>query len=211
MSEPISIWRKTMLKKKKVSSQYFQADQVGIDDLKNEFLKEACEFVYYRKGEWHGAVASIEHAIQWAKANPEWIAIAVAMYTPSKELIKWMAKNLGVAIDAVWDLIKVYFCEPKINHVTRKVICGEGIDQELVEKWEAICGKGGVVIIPKSQKGLLRYLVNEKRFAIFTRVGENDLRGFIGNEQEMIHTLREMFDREFIEADLKKKKVKDSL
>ncbi len=149
--------------------------------------------------------ASIGHAIAWAKANPEWVVIAVAMYTPSKDLIAWIAKTLGVVAKVVWDKTAEYFMDKKARHVTRRVICGERIDPGLVEKWEAICGKRGVVTIPESQKGLLRYIVNEKRYAIFTRVAENDLRGIIGTESEMIRTLREMFDREFIVADLRNK------
>ena len=194
-----------MLEKRNASGQYFRADQIGVNGLKNEFLKEAREFVYYRKGEWRGASASVQHAIAWAQANPEWVSIAAAMYTPSKDLVLLVAKALGKTVTWATKKVKEYFTSPKPRHVTRKVIVSEGIDLEVVEKWEAVCGKGGVVIIPNSQKGLWRYIVNEKRYAIFTRVGVNDLRGIIGNEPEMIQTLREMFDIEFIVADQRKK------
>ena len=194
-----------MLEKRNASGQYFRADQVGIDELKNEFLKKARQFVYYRKGEWHGGLASVQHAIDWAQANPGWVAIAVAMYTPSKDFVFLVAKALGKTVAWATEKVKEYFANRKPRHVTRKVIVSEGIDSEVVQKWEAVCGKGSVVIIPNSQKGLWRYIVNEKRYAVFTRVGENDLRGIIGNEPEMIQTLKEMFDYEFIVADQRNK------
>jgi len=195
-----------MLDKKNSSGQYFRSDQVGIDKLKNEFLKEAREFVYYRKGEWHGGLASVQHAIAWAQANPAWVSIGIAMYTPSKDLVILVAKSLGKTVAWATEKVKEYFASLKPRHVTRRVIVSKGIDPEVVEKWEAVCGKGGVVTIPNSQKGPWRYFINEKRYAIFTRVGENDLRGIIGNEPEMIQTLRQMFDTEFIVADIQNKR-----
>jgi len=194
-----------MIDMKKTRGHCLVADQRGIDELKNEFMEESREFVYYRKGEWHGAETSIRHAVEWAKAHPEWVSVAIAMYEPSKDVVPLIAQALGRAASSVEKTLRHYFGPPIPLHVTRRVIVGKSIRRRVVEEWEAECGKGGVVTIPKSQQGVWRYIVNEKRYAIFTRFGENDLRGIIGNDRTMIQTLREMFDFEFIIADQRNK------
>lgn len=191
-----------MLIQRKVPGKTFQADQVGINKLKNDFFSEAREFVYFRKGEWRGVLDSIQHARDWAAANPEWVAISIAAYTPAKGFVAALAKKLGVALKVV----RGYFCRPKPCHVTRRVICCTGIGKQVVRDWEAVCGTGSVVTIPRSQGGQFRYVLNEKRYAIFSRLGPNDLRGVIGTDRQTLRMLREMFDREFIEADLRKRR-----
>ncbi len=190
-----------MLTRKRVTAWSFQADQTGINDLKNEFYGEAREFVYFRKGEWHGVLESIRHAAEWAQQHPEWVAIVVASYQPAKDLVKEIAKVTGAGIAQV----KTYFGRKKKRAVNRRVICGPSVRKADVLKWEAICDLGSVVTIPKSQIGEFRYIVNEKRYAIFSRFGPNDLRGVIGSDQETVAMLRDMFNREFIVMDLKKK------
>lgn len=190
-----------MLKKRRVSSGTFQADQLGINQLKNDFFSEAREFSYFRKGEWQGVLESIRYAYEWAQANPQWVAIAVALYLPSKDLVAGIAKVVGVAVRKV----RKYFGRPRRLAITRRVICSKGIDKSVVKEWESICGIGSVVTIPKIQVGQFRYIVNEKRYAIFSRFGPNDLRGIIGSDRETILMLRQMFDREFIEADIRNK------
>ena|GEM_PF-2634305 len=189
-----------MLVKLKASGESFRADQAGIDQLKNEFLQEAREFLYYRKGGWNGAAASVEHSVAWAESHPEWVSTAVAMYKPSEETVAWIAGALGWTVEETRKNMARYFAGRKNRHVTRRVIVGEGIDMALVEKWEAVSGKGSVAIVPASEKGLLRYVVNEKGYALFTRIGADDLRGILGRAPEMVQALREMFDREFVVA-----------
>lgn len=193
-----------MLKQKQDSIRFFKVDQRGINDLKNEFYDEAREFVYYRKGEWHGILESIRYAAEWAKQNPQWVAIAVACYQPTKDLVKAIAKATGVGVAS----IKRYFGQKKKHVIDRRVICSSGVFKKDIEKWEAICGTGSVVTSPESQVGKFRYIVNERRYAIFTRFGPNDLQGIIGTDRGTIVTLRDMFNREFITMDLKGKQFR---
>ena len=187
-----------MIKRKKVKSEFFNADQDGINQLKNRCFSEAEEFCYFRKGEWTGIESSILHALEWAQANPEWVAISIAAYTPSKDFLKGIVKATGVTINR----IKKYFGKPAKMKITRRVICGKLTRKSKIREWESICGEGSVVTIPKIQTGNFRYILNEKEYAIFSRFGANDLRGVIGSDKQTIIMLREMFDREFIEADL---------
>ena len=192
-----------MLKTYNIKCKRFVADQIGIDQLKNEFFDEAREFVYFRKGEWEGFINSLNYAIDWASNNPEYTAIAIALYTPTKDLISYIVQRTGASIEKV----KSNFGKPKKGYISRKVIVRKGrLTKEEIVKWEEICGKGSIETIPKSQVGKFRYIVNEKRYAIFCRHGENDLRGIIGYDKWTIQVLREIFDREFIEASIKNKK-----
>ena len=194
-----------MLTLRRVATRLFQADQKGINDLKNEFYAEAREFVYFRKGEWHGVLESIRHATEWAHQNPVWVAIILASYQPAKDFIKAVAKATGAGIDQ----INAYFGRKKKHAVNRRVICGPSVRRADILKWEKICGTGSVVTIPKSQISEFRYIVNEKRYAIFSRFGPEDLRGIIGTDQETVAMLRDMFNREFIVTDLKKLRRKN--
>jgi len=193
-----------MINKQKVKSEAFSADQAGINTLKNDFFSEAREFCYFRKGEWTGIEDSILHAIQWARENPEWVAISIAAYTPSKDFVRGIVKITGMAANS----IKKYFGKPLKGKITRRVICGKETNKLKIRKWEKYCGEDSVVTIPKKQTGSFRYVLNEKRYAIFSRFGANDLRGIIGYDKQTILMLREMFDREFIEADINNKKRK---
>jgi hypothetical protein len=188
-----------MLRKKLSRSRTFLADQEGVDKLKDEFFDEARDFVYFRKGEWHGILASIEKAASWSQSHPEWVSVAIAMYVPAKDLILEICKATG----ALSKKVREYFTNSRNNTVTRRVICGKSVGKREIAKWELICGQGGVVTIPKGQIGQFRFLVNEKRYAIFSRLGPDTLQGIIGTDIQIIKMLRERFDFEFIEADLR--------
>lgn len=192
------------MEKKRIQAQAFQTDQLGIDQLKNEFFREARDFIYFRKGEWEGIVQSIDCAIKWVEANPDLTLITLALYPPAKDMVTAIMKVTGVSSQRV----KKYFGRPdgSKNLVTARVICSETVDSSSIRKWEDICGKGSVVTIPQSQTGPFRYLVNEQRYAIFCRLGPNDLRGIIGQDKQTIAVLRYRFDQEFVEAAIKKSK-----
>lgn len=152
-----------MIKRNRIKSEVFSADQDGIDKLKNEFFSEAEEFTYFRKGEWTGIESSILHALKWAQANPEWVAISIAAYTPSKDLVKSIARASGVAINVV----KKYFCKPAKMKITRRVICGKSTKKLKIREWESICGEGSVVTIPKIQTGNFRYILMKRSTQFF--------------------------------------------
>jgi len=192
-----------MLKKRAIKAEIFQADQLGIDQLKNEFFDESHDFVYFRKGEWSGFESSLEHVATWVQQNPEWTLTAIApYYILVRQLIKDIVKITG----ATTDLIKAYFDRRRNREFVRtvRVILSEAkLDQSLIAEWEDICGQGGVTTIPEDQSSYFRYLVNEQRYAIFSRLGPNDLRGFIGKDRQTIGILRYLFDREFVEASVR--------
>lgn len=189
-----------MITKKSTTVVTFVTDQKGINQLKNEFYNEAREYIYFRKGEWHGVDDSIRNAIQWAKNNPDWIAERTAGYKPSKELINKIKKATG-ANDSQ---IKKYFGKRKKKGIDHRVICGPSISKKDITRWEKICGIGSVVTVPKAQIGEFRYLVNDNRYAIFSRIGPEKLLGIIGTDERMLSALRDTFMAEFIIEDIKK-------
>lgn len=192
-----------MLKKRAIKAEAFQADQLGIDQLKNEFFDESQDFVYFRKGEWTGFESSLEHVATWVQQNPEWMLTVMApYYILVRQLIKDIVKITG----ATTDLVKAYFDRRRNREFVRtvRVILSEAkLGQSLIAEWEDICGQGGVTTIPEDHVGYFRYLVNERRYAIFSRLGPNDLRGFIGKDRQTIGILRYLFDREFVEASIR--------
>jgi len=206
-----------MIEERKISGVSFHVDQLGIDQLKNDFLSEAREFVYFRKGEWTGAANSVQHLVQLMQANPAWVPTMTAFYEPAKEVIadvalSALAKAAGATIEKVWEIVQRIFLPPRPPdkdhyYVTVRVICTRrrGIGAEIAE-WEERCGKGSVVVIPESRVGQLRYIVNEKRYAVFCRLDSNSLQGIMGTDQQTIRMLRNMFDREFIVASIRSSK-----
>jgi hypothetical protein len=83
-----------VFKKEEIRAQRFEADQEGIDDLKNEFLDEAHHFVYFRKGRWSGFEASIRHVAEWVKANPEIFLTAASSQPISDKMLDDVARSI---------------------------------------------------------------------------------------------------------------------
>ena len=191
-----------MRRQNKISAYSFQADQKGIDDLKDEFYSEAREYVCFRKGEWHGVLASFDYAVEWALENPEWVSTAVLCCRPAKDLLRSIAKATGAGVA---EIKRRYFGRKKSGTINRRVICGPTVKKADIAEWERICGAGSVATIPKSQIGEFRYILNERRYAIFSRFGPQDLQGIIGTDKKTLTMLRDMFTKEFIVADTKKR------
>jgi len=181
----------------------FKCDQEGIDQLKDEFFKNAEEFIYYRKGEWHGILATLEWIKDYLVAHPGLVVTIISSYPDIKILAKdikiYVQHNTEKAIDSIHKLIHKYSTdEKKLEHITCRVITSLTKENEKhIPEWEKICGKDGVCIIPKEQAGYFRYFVNEKEFCLFCRIDENTLRGIRGNDPMMVKILRDKFDKEF--------------
>ena len=185
-----------------ISATSFHTDQSGINNLKNTFFEEAREFVYFRKGEWTGIVDSVQHASNWLQSHPEFVPTVLAFYKPTAELLKSVIATTGKTEKKVMSFFSK--TPPDKHYVTRRVICSVRPNTKSeIANWEKICGKGSVAIIAKSQAGHFRYLVNEKRYAIFSRLGENSLQGIMGSDKDTIIMLREIFDKEFITTSIK--------
>ena len=190
-----------MIETKNVRGKSFAADQAGIDELKGDFLREAKQFCYYRKGEWTGVAESVRQLSEWTILHPEWVPVALALYRPSKELLSDLRKVTKISVNALESMFFGKRPDRRKTHVTVRVIVGKrrGGKKDM-SKWEALCGERSVARIPASQVGPFRYIVNDKRYAIFTRSGPNRLQGIIGGDESTITALRDKFDREFIEA-----------
>ena len=197
-----------MFTQNQVICHQFEVDQYGIDELKNQFYDEARDFLYFRKGEWTGVLSSVQFALEWAVQNYTVLSAALAAILITKEVINTVGTLIGLgknATERIQKALKEKSSEEKpeeeqIVRVDRKVICCEGINPDYVEAWEELNGKGTVGQIPKIQGGPLRYVLNEKRYAIFTRVGEQDLRGIIGYDANTIIVLKKALNKEMEKA-----------
>lgn len=178
--------------------KYFEVDQAGIDDLKNRCFNRAREFSYFRKGEWTGVEDSISNAETWAAAHATFVMSAVAAGAAAVRLLKDAAVIVGAG-RAVLERVKDAYitARPKPRHVCRRVICSSRVRKAHIKEWERLCGRGGVVTIPRSDVGPFAYVVSDRMWAIFSRFGADDLRGIEGTDQHMISMLRNRFDQEF--------------
>jgi len=193
--------------------QSFEATQQDIDTLKNEFWDEARMFSYFRKGEWHGILASIDFAEAWAAAHPllESAALlgnafllyprikegAISVAEGARQSLTAVAKTLCFPVTVIRNYIRPVH---DLRTVSRAIITTKKLTREEESRWGRVCGMGTVARIPEAQRGSFTYLVNERRWAIFTRLSENELRGIIGEDKSMRDGLTIRFLREFIAA-----------
>jgi len=193
-------------KAKSVRAKWFRTDQLGIDDLKNRCFNEAREFSYFRKGEWTGILASIENAEAFHVAHAMIVMGAIAAYPGARQLVHDAARVVGAGAKKTAEVLSKYWrARARKNYVCRRVICSSGVSKANIRKWEAICGEGGVVTIPKSQVGPFTYVVSDRMWAMFTRFGPNDLRGLEGDDKDTIAMLRQRFDVEFFQGKMEKR------
>ena len=191
---------------KRIKAKRFQVDQPGIDKLKNQCFNEAKEFSYFRKVEWTGILSSIENAETFQAEWPMVTMSALAVYPGAKAIAKDAADLVKASTATFRDFCSKYMARRRRkNHVCRRVICSSVVRKTRISRWEDICGKGGVVTIPKSHVGPFTYIVSDRMWAIFTRFGKNDLRGLHGNDSNTISMLRKRFDLEFNSAKMRKK------
>jgi len=192
-----------MCKMKRVKVKCFHTDQLGIDGLKNRCFNEAREFSYFRKGEWSGIAASIANAEAFHVNYPMIVMGAIAAYPGARRLIQDTARLMGASAKTIARVVGKYWrLRGQKKYVCRRVICSAGVSGGNIKEWEAICGEGGVVTIPKSQVGPFTYVVSDRMWAIFTRFGPNELRGLAGEDRDTIAILRQRFDLEFFQGKL---------
>lgn len=192
-----------MIKYKQASYRIFQADQRGINDLKNEFFNEARKFIYFRKGGWQGFPDSLKYASEYAQNNPGITLTPVASYQLSSSNVAALRAKYKIDIERA----KHYFGNRKKDNKTVRAIYTRGsLSRAQRDAWAKLCGRNSAVTIAESQAGEFRYLVNEKRYAIFMRLSGNRLQGIIGGDSSMINNLRDIFDLEYLIALLGKRK-----
>jgi hypothetical protein len=178
----------------------FQTDQDGINKLKNDFFSEAKDFVYFRKGEWTGFKESLEFAVKFIAEHPYWIPVAYAGYKLSKETFSDLIEVTGLSKSKISKFFKEK-PENDNNYVNVRVICGEQDDIEIkIKRWEENVCPESIAVIPKIQTGPFRYIVNDQRYSIISRLGPQTLQGIIGYDQKTINMLRDTFNIEFIKA-----------
>ena len=169
----------------------FEGDLAKITEIQTSFLKEAKDFVYFRKGEFDNIVEMLLVLINHVLSNPKIIIASVAAYPGAKAIVSDIIKGVKKIEQFAKD-------RKEKNELTFRVISikTDKNRKELKEFEE----KGvGVCEIPEEKSGRLRFFVNEKRFCLFVRQEENDFFGMIGTDKLMIRRLRELFDREYTE------------
>ena len=176
----------------------FVADQKGIDDLKNEVFNDASEFSYFNKGMWSGMASSVANAEAWAEAHPDWSADYIAPYNPPAAFLARLAADVNVEANAIAE----FFGETRSHAVCRRVICNRGISEQLLVSWARVCGARTVARRTESSAPVLNFVLNETQWAIFMRLGPDELRGIRGTDRSMIASLSLAFDYEFVSLTL---------
>lgn len=162
-----------MLEKRLMASiESFKADLDKITEIQKEFLKEAKEFVYFRKGEFDNIVAILNATMALIKLGVDVIDIFRRKRqdkegSPREELV-----------------IRVISIKTPQNE--------QGL-RELEQKGVGVC------IVPKEKRGSMRYFVNEKRFCLFIRQQEDSFFGVKGNDSLMRAGLKQLFEAEYVE------------
>lgn len=197
----------TFLEKSEIGVQRFEADQEGIDYLKNEFLDEAKQYVYFRKGRWSGFEASLEHVEKWVQNHPQCQLTSKSMKLGSDEAIGNVGNAASTTRETVRELLRNYLekADELGQAITFRAIVVRGVlTAAQISAWENISDlKGSIMTIPEAEEGYFRYLVNEQRFCIFCRVNANLLQGLIGHDTWMIQLLKNQFELEFYAAAIK--------
>lgn len=193
-----------MFKKHEMKAIWFEADQEGIDQLKNKFFNEAREFVYFRKGRWNGFHASLQNASKLIEDHPELVLAASSSLPLEKKIVNDIVEIIGIEREQVIKILKKFHIERHSRQrvVTFRAIVAEGaLSKSDIARWENISElKGSIQTIPEAQKGYFRYIVNENRYSIFCRIDKDLLQGIIGYDQEIINLLKNKFDLEFYSA-----------
>jgi hypothetical protein len=117
------------------------------------------------------------------------------------ELINEIRKKTGIKKEKLYSILKDYFatCTSDKHHITFRALVAEGsLKTSDIEKWEKLSKmKRSIQTVPVLQTGYFRYLINEKRYAIFCRLNENNLLGILGKDKEIIDMLKKKFDLEY--------------
>lgn len=196
-----------MLIEREIKARRFEADQEGINNLKNQFLDEARQFLYFRKGKWNGFEASLQHTATWAENHPELPLTATSKHPVSDKMSDEIARAISIKKEEVSASLKDHYTQSyseKAAITFRALVVEGGLKGSDFVRWEEISGlKGSIKTVPKAQEGYFRYIVNEKRYAIFCRLDENLLQGIIGYDKETIDLLRHQFDMEFYVSAMK--------
>lgn len=197
----------------------FEADEPGVTLLKDDFRNEAEEFLFLRKGEDFGAfLIQAMEALSW---GPDIMKTLYYAYEPITDFAGFHIEN---ALELDWDKfltsyllisnslelskkqlekIKERFWYRRTQKKSKPVICILCYPDKRNERarvgWEALGAKVRHYK-EESQKGSHRLYLNEKRYAMFYRSAEERFFGFIGDDQDTISRLKELFEAEWERA-----------
>ena len=177
----------------------FLANSKGIIEKKAEFLGESEEFLLLRKGEDVGAdiiacLAITVNALSDISLLDE--AKEFLVYAAVMDRISSFYRRIKAIIDKKRKIASEGGRGP-IKPKDLRILCWP--DSENRESKPMYENQGYFVRRYKSegQKGPLRYYLNEKRYCIFMRTGEDEFTGVIGNSKETISELRKAFEDEW--------------
>jgi hypothetical protein len=185
------------MKNKSISSasrvKTFSADLDQLTEIQKTFFDLRNKFIYFRKGE---AANNIAIAAEWA--------LLVAAVHAILELIKDYPKIRAGTILLKDDLLNIYRLiaaqfqqKPSLQlPVFREIACPDEDDitvsLELVNHFA-----GEVRYLPKERRGKFRYFVNDEKYCLFVRRNDGRFNGVIGDDPNMIATLKEAFEAEW--------------
>ena len=177
----------------------FCANSKGIIEKKAEFFDEAEEFLYLRKGEDVGAdiIAVLAMVYQQMYDDSFWsfVGKTSAISAIIERIIKfyrWIREKIEERKEALRNNLDVH---KPVSDV--RIICWPDTDNKKVKPLFRKLNYRVHRYESESQKGALRYYLNEKRFCLFIRTGDDDFTGVIGNDSRTIAELKQAFEKEW--------------
>ncbi|MBI2919236.1 MAG: hypothetical protein HYY01_14780 [Chloroflexi bacterium] len=182
-------------------TERFEADQHGIVALKAEFLDEADEFLWLRKGEdFGGDVIGYMSAAINALADRALIDLVknLPVYTDAAQKVAELYPSIRQSIKRAASRFRSDPWTKKPKDL-RLLLWPDDTNEQARPLYER---QGYEVRFYPSQAltGSLRLYLNEKRFCLFFRTGDNSFFGLVGADEETRSQLSQLFEDEWSRA-----------
>lgn len=193
---------RVVLEKKYVEGvERFEANEPGIAILKAEFLDEADDYLYLRKGEDFGGDLIGYMSIQvnaLADASLINLVASLVVFVQAAETVaRYYPKIKRMIADA-----RKRFTEAPWKRKPKdlKLLLWPNIRNEEARPLYEVQGYQVRFYVSKRDMGQHRLYLNEKRYCLFLRTGEDRFLGFIGRDAETHQSLKSFFETEWRKA-----------
>jgi len=171
----------------------FSANSKGIIEKKAEFYDEARKYLLLRKGEDIGAeIIAVMSLFINSLSDVSFLEVAkdfIVYTTVLERIYKYysgardrLEKRKATVLPPPKDL-RILCWPDKENREAKPIFQAQGYQ---VKRYEN-----------ELQKGPLRYYLNEKRYCLFIRSGEDTFTGVIGDNPDTIAELKQTFEKEW--------------
>ena len=176
----------------------FEADLDGITEIQKRVFDNAEEFCLYRKGEFDNIFVIYQHVSEFLITHKDFLLAVTTTF------FSGIAATIALC-ERIDRKRKEYAEQKKVSESKKKAILLAVVsirtdeNAEHLDKFQNI--NTAVNVIPKDQRGRLRFFVSDKEFCFFFRRAENDFVGFTGNDQRVQDWLVGLFSQDCEQAE----------